>query len=49
MPQYRGIGNRELEVGGWVEKHPYRSRRREDVTVCFWEGGKPGNSITFEI
>jgi hypothetical protein len=30
-------------LGGWVEEHPHRSRGREDVIGCFWEGGKLGN------
>jgi hypothetical protein len=43
MPQYRGIKGREVGVGGWVEKHPHRSREREDVIRCWrkgnWERG----------
>ena len=49
MPQCRGIESREVGVGGWVEEHPHRSRGREDVIGCFWEGGKLGKGITFEI
>jgi hypothetical protein len=49
MPQYRGIKGREVEVGGWVEEHPHRSKGREDVLGCFWERGIPGKGITFEM
>jgi hypothetical protein len=49
MPQCRGIESREAGVGGWVEEHPHRSRGREDGIGCFWEGGKPGKGITFEM
>jgi hypothetical protein len=38
-----------VEVGGWVEEHPHRSREREDVIGCFREGGKLGKGITFEM
>jgi hypothetical protein len=38
-----------LWVGGWVEEHPNRSRRREDVIGRFSEEGKLGKGITFEI
>jgi hypothetical protein len=37
MPQYREIKDEEVEVGGWVEEHPHRSRGREDVIGCFWD------------
>jgi hypothetical protein len=30
MPQCRGIKDREVEVDGWMEEHPHRSRGRED-------------------
>jgi hypothetical protein len=30
-------------------KHPHRSSGKEDVIVCFWEGGKLGKGITFEM
>jgi hypothetical protein len=43
MLQCRGIER------GWVEKYPHRSRGREDVIVCFQEGGKLGKGITFEM
>ena len=49
MPQYRGIEGREVGVGGWVEEQPHRSRGREDVIGCFWEGGKLGKWVTFEM
>ena len=49
MPQCRGIEDGEVGVGGWVEEHPHRSRAREDLIGCFWEGGKLGKGITFEI
>jgi hypothetical protein len=41
---------REAGVGGWVEAHPHRSRRREDRIGSFlgW-GGESGKGITFEI
>jgi hypothetical protein len=28
-----------VEVEGWVEEHPHRSRGREDGIRDFWEGG----------
>jgi hypothetical protein len=40
---------REVEVGGWVEQYHHRSRGREDVIGCFWERGKLGMAITFEM
>jgi hypothetical protein len=49
MPQYREIEDREVGVGGWMEEHPHRSRGREVVIECFWEGGKTGKGITFEM
>jgi hypothetical protein len=49
MPQYWGIKGMMVEVGGWVEENPHRSRGRENVIGCFWEGGKPGKGITFEM
>jgi hypothetical protein len=27
----------EVEVCGWMEKHPHRSREREDGIGGFWE------------
>jgi hypothetical protein len=39
MPQCRGIKGREAGVSGWVEEHPYRSRKREDGIGIFREGG----------
>jgi hypothetical protein len=36
-------------MGGWVEEDLHRSRGRKDVIGCFWEGGKPGRVITFEM
>ena len=36
-------------VGGWMEEHPDRSRAREDVIGCFWERGKLGKRISFEM
>jgi hypothetical protein len=49
MPQCRGIKGGEVGVSGWVEEHPSRSRWREDVIGCFWEGRKRGKIITFEM
>jgi hypothetical protein len=49
MPQCRGVEGREVEVCGWVEEHPHRSRGREDVIGCDQEEGKPGKEITFEM
>jgi hypothetical protein len=49
MPQCRVIEGREMGVGGWAEEHTHRSRGREDVIGCFWEEGKPGKGITFEM
>jgi hypothetical protein len=49
MPQCRGIEGREVEVGGWVEEHPHRSRGRKDRIGCFWEGGNTGKGVTFEM
>jgi hypothetical protein len=49
MPQCRGIKGRKVGVGGWVEEHLLRSRAREDMIGYFWEGGKPGKEITFEM
>jgi hypothetical protein len=49
MPQYRGIKGGEVGVGVWVEGHPHRSRGREDVIGCFWEEGKLGKGIIFEM
>jgi hypothetical protein len=48
MPQYRGMKGGEGGVSGSVEEHPHRSRGREDVIGCFWEGGKLGKGITFK-
>ena len=36
-------------MGGLVKEHPHRSRGSEDVIGCFWEGGKLGKEITFEM
>jgi hypothetical protein len=49
MPQYRGIEDRKVGVGGWVEEHPHRSRGREDVIGCFQERGILGKGMTFEM
>jgi hypothetical protein len=49
IAQCRGIEGGEVGVGGWVKEHPHRSRRRENVIGCFWEGEKPGKGITFEM
>jgi hypothetical protein len=38
MPQCGGIEGREVGVGEWVEKHPHRSRGREDG-IEGWGGG----------
>jgi hypothetical protein len=32
-------------VDGSVEEHRHRSRGREDVIGCFWEGGKQGKGM----
>jgi hypothetical protein len=48
MPQCRGIKGGEVGVGGWVEEHHHRSRRREDMMGSFQEGGKAGKGITFK-
>jgi hypothetical protein len=37
------------EWGGLVGEYHHRSRGRENVIGCFWEGGKPGKRITFEM
>jgi hypothetical protein len=44
-----GMEGGEVGVGIWVEKHPHRSRRREDVIRYLREGGKLGKRITFEM
>jgi hypothetical protein len=49
MPQFKGIEDREEGVGEWVEEYPHRSRGREDGIGGFWECGKPGKGITFEM
>jgi hypothetical protein len=49
MPQYRGKEGEEVGIDGWVEEHPHRSRGREDVIGCFWEGGKLRKGIPFEM
>jgi hypothetical protein len=36
-------------VGGRVEERTHRSKQREVVIECFWEGGKPVKGITFEM
>ena len=35
--------------GGSLMRHSHRSRGREDVIGCFWEEGKLGKGITFEM
>jgi hypothetical protein len=47
MPQCKGTEGREVGVGGWVEEHPHRSRRREDRIGIL--GGGSGKEITFEV
>jgi hypothetical protein len=37
-----------VRVGGWVGKHPHRSRGRRDGIKGFLEG-KLGKGITFEM
>jgi hypothetical protein len=32
-----------------MEENPHKSREREDGIGGFWEEGKPGNGITFEM
>ena len=49
VPQCRGIKGGEVGVGGLVDEHPHRSRRKEDVIGGFWEKGKLGKGITFEM
>jgi hypothetical protein len=49
MPQCRVIKSREMGMGGWVEEYSHKSMGREDVIGCFWEGGKSGKGITFEM
>ena len=39
MSQCRGIEDREVGVGEWVEEHPHRSRGNKDVIGCFQERG----------
>jgi hypothetical protein len=35
-----------VEVSGWVEEYPHRSRGREDGIGGFWEGGtRKGDNI----
>jgi hypothetical protein len=41
MPQCRRIEGGEVGVGGWVEEHPHRSRRREGGIGGFC-GGETG-------
>jgi hypothetical protein len=38
-----------MGLGGWVEEHTHRSRGRKEVIGCFWERGKTGKEITFEM
>jgi hypothetical protein len=45
----RRIEGRELGVGKFIEEYPHRSRGREDVIGCFWEVGKLGKGIIFEM
>jgi hypothetical protein len=47
MLQCRGTEGREVEVGGWVEEHPHRSRGREDGIRGFQEEDRKG--VTFEM
>jgi hypothetical protein len=49
MSQCSGIKGREVGVGRWVEEHPHRNRERKGGIGCFWEGGKPGKGLTFEM
>jgi hypothetical protein len=49
IPQYSRIQGREVGLGGWLEEHLHRSRRKEDMVSCFWEEGKPGKGITYEM
>jgi hypothetical protein len=49
MPQCTGIEGGEVEVGGWVEEHPHRSRGREDMIGFSQERGELGKGITFEM
>jgi hypothetical protein len=49
IEECRGIKGREVGVGEWVEEHHHRSRGRENGIGCFWEAGKPGKRIIFEM
>jgi hypothetical protein len=49
MPQCRGIEGRGVGMDGWEKEHTHRSRWREDVIGCFWEGGKLGKGIPFKM
>jgi hypothetical protein len=49
MPQCRGIKGGEVGVSRWIEERPHRSRGREDGIGGFFEVGKPGKGITFEM
>jgi hypothetical protein len=49
MLQSRRIEGGEVGVGRWEEEHLHRSRVREDGIGCFWDRGKPGKWITFEM
>jgi hypothetical protein len=49
MTQYRGMEDEEVGVGGWLKEHPLRSRGKENVIGCFWELGKLGKGITFQM
>jgi hypothetical protein len=49
MPQYRGIEDGEVGVGGWVKEHPHRSRGRGKWDRGFLGEGKLGKGITFEM
>jgi hypothetical protein len=40
MPQCRGMERWDVGVGGLLEEHPHRTRRREDVIGGFWEVGR---------
>jgi hypothetical protein len=49
MAHCRVIEGREVGVVRWVEKHTHRSMEREVEIGVFWEGGKPGKGIPFEM
>jgi hypothetical protein len=46
MCQCRRTEGREVEVVGWVEEHPHRSRRKKNgIRGSWWEGTGKGDNI----